>query len=123
MKWPTIRDVGVTAVRVAGVVVPIEWVEAFPDPAQYGEWDDEHCVIRLKSGLRAREQWRTLAHERMHALAYLAGLNWMTEREEEALVQAFAADLIGYLETTPVADLGAALRLRVGGLDAETSSH
>ncbi len=117
VKWPTVRDAGVTAVWVQGQAVVIEWVDAFPgEPDTYGLFDNESMAITLKNGLRAREQWRVLAHERLHALAYVSGWTWLTERTEEALAQGVAADFVSWIETARPADVADALRSRVGAV-------
>ncbi len=125
-RWPTLRDAGVTAVWVAGQAIPVEFTDQFPgEPETFGLFDCEAMCITIKNGLRAREQWRTLAHERLHALAYVSGWTFLSEREEESLAQAIGADAVSWVETARPADVMAALIARNGvirGSPSEASS-
>jgi hypothetical protein len=115
IRWPTLRDAGVESVWVAGQVVPVEFTDDFPGESNtFGQFDCQEMCITIKNGLRSREQWRTLAHERLHALAYISGWTFLSEKEEESLAQAVAADTVSWIETTKPDDMLAALLARYG---------
>ena len=67
---------------------------------RYGDWDEEHGLIRVADGRRSDHQAETIIHEALHAIVHDMGAG-LADEENETLVTRLTPRLTAFLADNP----------------------